>query len=76
MIDYTFWAVAIAAVFIVGLSKSGLVGSMGMVAVPMLALVMPAREATGMMLSSLWDWGGLFSHEVAIAHCCGPWPTG
>jgi uncharacterized membrane protein YfcA len=53
MIDYTFWAVAILAVFIVGLSKSGLVGSMGMVAVPMLALVMPARDATGMMLPVL-----------------------
>lgn len=53
MIDYTFWAVAIAAVFIVGLSKSGLVGSMGMVAVPVLALVMPARDATGMMLPVL-----------------------
>jgi uncharacterized membrane protein YfcA len=53
MIDYTFWAVAIVAVFIVGLSKSGLVGSMGMVAVPLLALVMPARDATGMMLPVL-----------------------
>ena len=53
MIDYTFWAVAILAVFIVGLSKSGLVGSMGMVSVPMLALVMPARDATGMMLPVL-----------------------
>jgi uncharacterized protein len=53
MIDYTFWAIAIAAVFIVGLSKSGLVGSMGMVSVPMLALVMPARDATGMMLPVL-----------------------
>ena len=53
MIDYTFWAVAILAVFVVGLSKSGLVGSMGMVAVPMLALVMPARDATGMMLPVL-----------------------
>ncbi|MBL8598840.1 MAG: sulfite exporter TauE/SafE family protein [Devosia sp.] len=53
MIDYTFWAVAILAVFIVGLSKSGLVGSMGMVAVPLLALVMPARDATGMMLPVL-----------------------
>ncbi|HZY67609.1 MAG TPA: sulfite exporter TauE/SafE family protein [Devosia sp.] len=53
MIDFTFWAVAIGAVFIVGLSKSGLVGSMGMVAVPMLALVMPARDATGMMLPVL-----------------------
>jgi len=53
MIDYTFWAVAIVAVLLVGLSKSGLVGSMGMVAVPLLSLVMPARDATGMMLPVL-----------------------
>ena len=53
MIDYAFWAVAFVAVFIVGLSKSGLVGSMGMVAVPLLSMVMPARDATGMMLPVL-----------------------
>jgi uncharacterized membrane protein YfcA len=53
MIDYTFWAVAIFAVFIVGLSKSGLVGAAGMVSVPLLSLVMPARDATGMMLPVL-----------------------
>ena len=53
MIDYTFWAVAILAVFIVGLSKSGLVGSMGMVAVPLLTFVMDPRDATGMMLPVL-----------------------
>lgn len=53
MSPYLFWSVAILAVFIVGLSKSGLVGAMGMVAVPMLSLVMPAREATGMMLPVL-----------------------
>lgn len=53
MIDYAFWAVAIFAVFIVGLSKSGLVGAIGMVGVPLLSLVMPARDATGMMLPVL-----------------------
>jgi uncharacterized membrane protein YfcA len=53
MQDLVFWSVAILAVFIVGLSKSGFVGSMGMVAVPLLALVMPARDATGMMLPVL-----------------------
>jgi uncharacterized membrane protein YfcA len=53
MTDLTFWAVAILAVLIVGLSKSGLVGSMGIVAVPLLSLVMPARDATGMLLPVL-----------------------
>ncbi len=53
MIDPLFFAVAAAAVFIVGLSKSGLVASMGMVGVPLLTLVMPARDAAGMMLPLL-----------------------
>jgi uncharacterized membrane protein YfcA len=53
MSDIVFWAVAVAIVFIVGLSKSGLIGSVGMVAVPALALVMPARDATGMLLPVL-----------------------
>lgn len=53
MTDITFWAVAILAVFIVALSKSGLVGSLGLVGVPLLSLVMPARDAAGMMLPLL-----------------------
>jgi uncharacterized membrane protein YfcA len=53
MIDFAFWAIAIAAVFIVALGKAGLMGSLGMVAVPMLSLVMPARDAAGMMLPLL-----------------------
>lgn len=53
MPDLYFWTVAVLAVFIVALSKSGLVGSLGMVAVPLLSLVMPARDAAGMMLPLL-----------------------
>ncbi|MHB1111459.1 MAG: sulfite exporter TauE/SafE family protein [Devosia sp.] len=53
MPDLYFWIIATLAVFIVALSKSGLVGSLGMVAVPMLALVMPPRDAAGMMLPLL-----------------------
>lgn len=53
MPDLYFWTIAVAAVFIVALSKSGLMGSLGMVAVPMLALVMPPRDAAGMMLPLL-----------------------
>jgi uncharacterized membrane protein YfcA len=53
MPDLYFWIVAVLAVFIVALSKSGLLGSLGMVAVPMLSLVMPAREAAGMLLPLL-----------------------
>jgi uncharacterized protein len=53
MIDYTFWALAITAVIIVAFSKAGLLGSLGLVAVPMLSLVMPARDAAGMFLPLL-----------------------
>ena len=53
MHDPFFWTIAVLAVFIVALSKSGLLGSLGMVAVPLLTLVMPARAAAGMMLPLL-----------------------
>lgn len=51
--DIFFWTVAIATVVIVGLSKAGLLGSLGMVAVPLLSLLMPARDAAGVMLPIL-----------------------
>lgn len=53
MPDLTFFLVAALAVFLVGLSKSGLVASLGVVGVPVLTLVMPARDAAGMMLPLL-----------------------
>ena len=53
MHDPIFWTVAVLAVFVVALSKSGLLGSLGMVAVPMLALVMSPRDAAGMLLPLL-----------------------
>ena len=53
MFDPYFWTVAVLAVFIVALSKAGLLGSLGLVGVPLLALVMPARDAAGMMLPLL-----------------------
>ena len=51
--DPYFVAIAVIAVLIVGLSKAGLLGSLGMVGVPLLSLVMPARDAAGMMLPVL-----------------------
>ena len=51
--DPYFVTIAVIAVLIVGLSKAGLLGSRGMVGVPLLALVMPARDAAGMMLPVL-----------------------
>ena len=53
MFDPAFLIVACVAVLITGLSKSGLVASLGVVSVPLLTLVMPARDAAGMMLPLL-----------------------
>ena len=53
MPDLYFWSIAVLAVLIVALSKSGLVGSLGLVGVPLLSLVMPARDAAGMLLPLL-----------------------
>ena len=52
MTDPLFWTIAVLAVFIVAMSKSGLPVP-GMIAVPMLILVMPARDAAGMLLPLL-----------------------
>ncbi len=53
MSDPFFWLVAVSAVLIVGLAKSGLVGGLGVAGVPLLTLVMDPREATGVMLPLL-----------------------
>ncbi|UXN74975.1 sulfite exporter TauE/SafE family protein [Devosia sp. A8/3-2] len=53
MFDPYFVTIAAIAVLIVGLSKAGLLGSLGMVGVPLLSPVMPARDAAGMMLPVL-----------------------
>ncbi|RYH07212.1 MAG: sulfite exporter TauE/SafE family protein, partial [Alphaproteobacteria bacterium] len=53
MIDPVIVAVAVFAVLIVGLSKAGFLGGLGVVGVPLLALIMPARDAAGMMLPVL-----------------------
>jgi uncharacterized membrane protein YfcA len=53
MSDPWFWTVAIFAVFVIGLSKSGFVASLGLIGVPVLTQVMPARDAAGMLLPLL-----------------------
>ena len=52
-IDPVFWSVVALAAIVVGLAKSGLMNSLGMIGVPLLTLVMPARDAAGMMLPVL-----------------------
>lgn len=53
MYDPYFISVAVIAVLVVGLSKAGLLGSLGVIGVPLLTLIMPARDAAGMMLPVL-----------------------
>lgn len=48
-----FWSVAIFAVLLTGISKSGFAGGAGAVAVPMLSLVMSPLQAIAMMLPLL-----------------------
>jgi uncharacterized membrane protein YfcA len=55
------WAIAVLAALIVGVSKTG-VGGLGMLSVALFALVMPAKQATGMVLPLL-----CFGDIVAVA---------
>lgn len=48
-----FWLLAIAGVILTGISKSGFAGGAGVVAVPLLALVMPVPLAVFLMLPLL-----------------------
>ncbi len=49
----TFWIVAVIAVTLVGISKGGFGGGVGLVATPLLALVIPVPEAAALMLPIL-----------------------
>lgn len=67
-VDLLFVAVAVSAVFIVALAKSGLVASLGILGVPILTFVMPAREAAGLMLPVLlvMDAIGLLAYRREV----------
>lgn len=49
----SFWALAIVGVFFTGISKSGFAGGAGVVAVPLLAIVVPPATAVIIMLPLL-----------------------
>lgn len=51
--DLSFYAVAIPAVLLIGLSKSGFASGFGSLAVPMMGLVMPVPQAAAIMLPLL-----------------------
>ena len=48
-----FWSLAITGVLLTGISKSGFAGGAGVVAVPLLSLVMPVQQAAAIMLPLL-----------------------
>ena len=59
--DPGFYAVAVPAVLLMGLSKSGFLGGFGSLAVPLMALAMPVPQAAAVMLPLLFvmDAAGL-----------------
>lgn len=48
-----FWSVAIVAVMLVGISKSGFAGGSGIIATPLLSLVMPVTTSAALLLPIL-----------------------
>lgn len=62
---WAFWLLAIAGVYFTGISKAGFAGAAGVVAVPMLALVLPVPQALMLMLPLLlfMDLGILLRHR-------------
>ncbi len=72
LVDPWFYAAAIPAVILVGLSKGGFGGAVGFVGVPLMALVMPPVQAAAILLPilvladivSVWTWRGVFDSKV------------
>jgi uncharacterized membrane protein YfcA len=70
--DLSFYAVAVPAVLLVGLSKGGFGGAMGFIGVPLMALVMSPVTAAAILLPilvlmdivSLWTWRGVFDRQI------------
>lgn len=63
--DPLFYIVAIPAIIITGISKGGLAGGIGLIAVPALALVIPPVQAAGIMLPILiaMDMMGVWAYR-------------
>jgi hypothetical protein len=64
------WVLAVVAALIVGISKAG-IGGLGMLAVVLFAQIMPAKQATGMVLPLLC-FGDLIGATVYWKHA--KWP--
>ena len=67
-----FYAAALPAVILAGLSKGGFGGAMGFVGVPLMSLVMSPVQAAAIMLPilvlmdvvSLWTWRGVYDRAT------------
>lgn len=72
--DPWFYAVAIPAVILVGLSKGGFAGGVGFVGVPLMALVISPVQAAAILLpilclmdvAALWSWRGVYDRRTLI----------
>ena len=70
--DPWFYAAALPAVILVGLSKGGFGGAMGFVGVPLMALVMSPVQGAAILLPilvlmdmvSLWTWRGVYDRPT------------
>lgn len=73
--DPNFYAVAIPAVALVGLSKGGLGGALALIGVPLLAFAVPPMQAAAIFLpillimdaAALWAWRGFNSASTLRA---------
>ncbi|MEH6577484.1 MAG: sulfite exporter TauE/SafE family protein [Amphritea sp.] len=71
ILDPFFYLVAIPAVLIVGISKGGFGGGLGLLAVPLMSLTVPPVQAAGILLPilcvmdlvSVWGFRGRFDKE-------------
>jgi uncharacterized membrane protein YfcA len=65
IVEPVFYLLAVPAIFIAGISKSGFGGGVGLLAVPMMALVIPPMQAAGIMLPilCLMDLFGLWAYR-------------
>jgi uncharacterized membrane protein YfcA len=72
LVDPSFYAAAVPAVILVGLSKGGFGGAVGFVGVPLMALAMSPIQAAAILLPilvlmdlvSLWTWRGVYDREL------------
>lgn len=62
--DPAFYAIAVPAVLLMGLAKSGFLGGFGSLATPLLALVVPVPQAAAIMLPLLFVMDGAGLHQL------------